>query len=100
MIERVVMLKLKDELANEAGRSEVAAFSVVALREVPGVVDVVARVPADEASAASWDLMLRVGFASVVDVERYVDHPVHVRFVEDYLKPRITFRKAWNFNEV
>jgi hypothetical protein len=97
MVERIVMLKLVAELADEQGRAEVARVSVQRLAEVPGVVEVFAGLPADAPSAGSWDLMLRLRFHALADLEAYVDHPVHVRFLEDYLKPRLTFRKVWNF---
>jgi hypothetical protein len=97
MIERIVLLKLKDEFANPAYRAEMATYSTKLLRSLPGVTDANVGVPADDASAASWDLRLAIRFARYEDVEPYRVHPRHVAFVQEYLRPHITFRKAWNF---
>ena len=97
MIERIVLLKVKDELANAESRAEMAAYSEALLRSLPGVIDANVGVPADDTSAKSWDLRLAIRFARYEDVEPYRVHPRHVAYVEEYLRPRITFRKAWNF---
>jgi len=97
MVERYVMVKLREDLAHPAGRAEVAAHSRAALAAVPGVVAVRAAHPADEATAHGWDLSIVVSFASLSDVEPYRVHPLHLEYVERYLGPRMTFKKVWNF---
>jgi hypothetical protein len=97
MVERFVPIKLVDALANPAGRAETAARSREALLAVPGVRDVRVGIAADEATAASWDLVLVVVFDRLEDVEPYRVHPLHVAYVEEFLAPRTAFRKAWNF---
>lgn len=99
MVDRFVFLKLVDDLATDAGRAEVAAESARQLAAVPGVQGVVARVAADAASQGSWDVSLVVSFASVDDVGPYLVHPAHVAY-RDWLAPRMTFLKAWNFRRV
>jgi hypothetical protein len=97
VIERIVLLKVRDDLANAASRQEMAVYSGKVLRSIPGVVDAKVGVPADEAAEGSWDLRLAIYFDSYSDVEPYRVHPIHVDYVENFLKPRVTFRKAWNF---
>lgn len=95
MIERVVMIKLTDELATPEGRAGVASESVPMLQAVPGVVEVFAGTAAP-GTEASWDVCLKVRFASFDDVEPYRVHPVHLAY-RDWLAPKMTFLKAWNF---
>ncbi len=54
MIERIVLLKVRDDLANAASRQEMAVYSGKVLRSIPGVVDAKVGVPADEAAAPPW----------------------------------------------
>lgn len=96
MVERMVLIKLTAELANETSRREVAAHSEQALAKVPGVVAVTAQVAADASTAGSWDVALRIRFARHEDIAPYAVHPLHVDYL-DWLTPRSTFKKAWNF---
>ncbi len=97
MVERTVLMKLKDDLANDAGRSEIASRLTRDLPGVPGVRGVSVQLPADPRSAKDWDLCLRVSFDSVEDVERYRVDPTHRALVDDFLLPRLEVIKAWNF---
>lgn len=97
MIHRIVLFKLKEAYANEAGRAAVVAKSREMLPGVPGVVEVVAGVPADERSRRDWDLCLQVRFASLEDVAPYLSHPDHRAYVDDFLADRLEVIKAWNF---
>lgn len=95
MVERIVLVKLHDEHLPQ--RAALARLSEQRLREVPGVVEVTATVPADEPSAASWDLCLRLRFADLAAVQAYVPHPVHRAYLAEVLEPVASFKKAWNF---
>jgi hypothetical protein len=97
MIERYHFLKLKPEFATPDGRSEVAARCRAVLPGLPGVQAVVVGIPADDESAAGWDLSIMVRFAVLADVARYRADPDHRRFVDSFLAPRVEFKKAWNF---
>lgn len=99
MVERIVLVKLADEHTHDEARRAIAVHSVEALQAVPGVVAVWAGVPADPASAGSWDLQISVRFASIDDVEPYRVHPLHLAYRE-YLDARMTFIKAWNFERL
>ena len=95
MIERIVLIKLVDEEIRR--RPEIAEYSRDVLRLIPGVGDVHVGLPADEPSAAAWDLALVLRFRSLDDVEAYRVHPDHRAYVDSYLKPRMVAITAWNF---
>ena len=97
MVERVAILKLLPPHATPEGRAEVARMALDALAPLPGVVSLTAGVPADEASLASWDVVITVRCANVEDLEAYRAHPVHRRFVEEVVVPRSQVRKVWSF---
>ena len=88
---RIVLVRLL------AGAGDEAAGIVAAAREVfptiPGVVDFEAGVASDD-----WNVVLIVHFARIEDVEAYRVHPVHARFVEQELKPRMERMEARNFS--
>lgn len=97
MIERVVLIKLKQEFAAPDGRREVASYTREALSGVPGARQVSVGLPADERSEEDWDLCINVRFDSLADVEPYRDHPRHRAYVDEYLRPKLEVLKAWNF---
>lgn len=97
MVERIAILKLLPPHATPEGRAEVARLALEALRPLPGVVSLTVGVPADEASLASWDVVVSVRCATHADLEAYRAHPVHRRFVDEVVVPRTQVRKAWSF---
>jgi hypothetical protein len=97
MIQRVVVIKLKDGYANDEDRAAAAAYSREVLATVPGVLDISVGTPGDPATLRSWDLMLLLRFESIDAVERYRAHPVHRKYVDVFLKPMLEVIKVWNF---
>ena len=97
MIERIAILKLTPEHATPEGRAEIVERSLATLGGLPGVSTLTAGVPADEASAASWDVVITVRCASREDLDAYRANPTHRKFVEEFLAPRSVVRKAWSF---
>lgn len=95
MIERYVFVRLKPEHATEHGRAEVHSRTAT-LARIPGVTAVAVGTPADAAARGAWDLSLCVRFAALADVERYLEHPLHVAYW-GFLEPRVQVIKAWNF---
>jgi hypothetical protein len=98
MIERVHLLKLKAEHATARGRREIVDRALTVLAAIPGVLGVRAGAPADDDSAAAWDLYIVVRFHAVRDIDPYRAHPEHRRFVDEFLGPRIEVKKGWNFD--
>lgn len=97
MIERHHYLKLKQEFAHPAARAEIVGRVLEVLPAVPGVVGVTAGTPADADAERSWDVFISVRFGKLSDVGTYRAHPVHRRFVDEFLSPRVEVKKAWNF---
>lgn len=89
MIDRVVLLKLRDELATPAGRAAIAdelAARPEGLRAEIGL-------PADPASARSWDLALRFSFEHAAPLETPPPEAALVAALGD----RLVLHKAWSF---
>jgi hypothetical protein len=97
MVERIVLIKLHEAFANEHGRQEVADESLRILPTIEGVKSVRCGVPADEKTEGSWDIQLSLTFNGMDCVERYRVDPIHRAYVDDFLKERMSFIKAWNF---
>ncbi len=97
MFERIAILKFLPPHATPEGRAEFARLALDALRPLPGVLSLTAGIPADEASLASWDVVVTVRCATLADIEAYRAHPVHRRFIEEVVEPRTQVRKAWSF---
>jgi hypothetical protein len=97
MIERIVLLKLKDEQATPELIAEVASYSREVLRRLPGVLECHVGVAAEDRTSSSWHLALVLRFASVEDLEPYAMHPDHRAYVDEYLQPRLESITAYNF---
>ncbi len=95
-VQRHVYLKFKDEFSSPAAIAEVVERTAV-LAEVPQVRALHVGQPCDAASAKAWDLVLMLEFDGADDVDPYREHPVHMAYYHDYLKPRLEVIKAWNF---
>ena len=98
MIQRVVLVKLKDEFTVDASREALAARSREILLTVPGVLGVTVGVPADGATETAWDLSLVIEFERLDQIPAYIAHPTHRDFVDNLLKPQMEVLKAWNFD--
>jgi hypothetical protein len=94
--QRIVLIKLKEAAATESGRRAIAEETRRVFPTIPGVqsIDVMESGVGDR---ASWDLCLKVGFHRLEDVPAYRVHPIHVAYVDDFLKPQLECLKAWNF---
>jgi len=97
MIERIVLLKLKEEFGCGEPREALAEQGRAVLAGLPGVREARVAIPTDAESARSWDLGFFLRFDSMEDVEAYRVHPDHRALVDDVLKPRMQVVKAWNF---
>jgi len=97
MIERIVLIKLKDECCTDAEREEIARYSVQALKGLLGVRSLLVGTPADEAAAKSWDISITLHFDSLEAAEQFRTDPAHRSYVDDYLRTRMEVIKAWNF---
>lgn len=97
MIERIVLLKLKEDHANPNSVAEVADRSRAVLPPLPGVLDVRVGVAADERTSASWDISLVLHFATLEHLPPFAADPDHRAYVDEYLRPKLESITAFNF---
>lgn len=97
MIERIVLVKLKDGQATPKLIAEIAAHSQEVLIRLPGVLECHVGVAAEDRTSSAWHLALVLRFASVEDLEPYAMHPDHRAYVDEYLRPRLESITAYNF---
>ena len=97
-LQHVVIVWLK-EPGNSAHRDRILAESDV-LRTIPGVLslDSGTVVPGErDIVDSSFDVALIVSFASRPAMETYLTHPVHVKLVNETLKPLVAKIRVYDF---
>lgn len=97
MIERIVLLQMKEEFASGEALAKVAEHSRQVLPALPGVLECHVGLAADERTGAGWHIALVLRFASVDDIPPYAAHPDHRAYVDDYLRPKLASIAAFNF---
>jgi hypothetical protein len=97
MIERMVFVRLKDEFRNDRQRAEIASYSQTTLQQIPQVREAFAATAADDKTSNEWDLVLAIRLDSPEDLEPFRLDPVHRQYVDNYLKPKLSHIKGWNF---
>lgn len=97
MIERVVMIKLKEEFTTPNRLAEVIDESTRVLKGLNQVVQAKVGHAADEDTAGDWDLVLLVRFEDIEDLGPYAKDPDHRSYVDDFLMPRLAAIQAHNF---
>lgn len=97
MIQRVVLVRLKESYSTDEGRAQVAEHT----REVLGGIELVRAltvgVSADARTERDWDLAILVQLDSLEAVAEYRDEKTHRAYVDVYLKPMMDKIRAWNF---
>ena len=97
-LQHVVIVWLK-EPGNRAHRDRILAGSEV-LRTIPGVrsLDSGTVVPGErDIVDSSFDVALIVSFAGRSAMETYLAHPVHVKLVNETLKPLVAKIRVYDF---
>ncbi len=97
MIERVVLIKFKPELATDETRAQVAETTATTLPDAAGVRDLRVASPADERTRRTWDLCIEVVFDDLEAVERYRTDAVHRKYVDVFLRPMMEKIRVYNF---
>jgi len=97
MIQRVVVIKLKDAYANATDRADAAQHTRDVLGLIPGVLHIDVATPADAACERSWDLCVLLRFDDLDAVESYRLDPRHRAYVDVFLKPMLEVIRVWNF---
>jgi len=95
MVERIMLLKL-----HEPGeRGELAKFVRDTLVELEGVDEVSVGLPADAASAKSWDVSVVMSFVSEASQAITLAHPTFTAFMER-VSAGSQVVKAWSFERL
>jgi hypothetical protein len=97
MIERIVLLKMKEEFATEEALAELVQRSRDVLPGLPGVVTCSVGLAADKKSSDHWHISLFVRFESLDDLPTFAAHPEHRSYVDDLIRPRLASIAAYNF---
>ncbi len=98
MINRIVLAKFHAEYATAEGRDQAVSHTQELFSKLTDVHAFSVGTPADEHSAAAWDLCLQVQFQDQERLAAYAVDPDHRQYVETFLSPRAVVKKAWNFN--
>lgn len=97
MIQRVVLVRLKEPFRGDDERRQIAAHTRQVLGSIPLVKKLVVATPADEHSQRRWDLSILVQFDDSRAVEEYRSERTHRAYVDVYLRPMMEKIRAWNF---
>ena len=92
MVDRIYLFKLVDS----ATRDEVAALLQRKLGQVSTLAELRVGVPADEASAKSWDVSCVLSFRDLTDHDAVLASSIFKTSM-DSLAPRAAVIKAWSF---
>ncbi len=97
MIERVVLIKLRAEHANDERRRAIAQETAQVLPKAEGVRAVRVAIAADARTRREWDICIEVVLDDVEAVERYRVDPVHRAYADEFLAPLRTKIYVYNF---
>ena len=92
MVDRILLFKLVDS----AARDEVAAVLTRELATLPSLVHIHVGLPADEASAKSWDVSCVLRFATLTDLDAALAGATFQTCLSA-LAERCAVIKAWSF---
>ena len=98
MIIRTVLVKLKDEWANDEERVALANVGQAALAASPASRR---RKDSFRRMTPRWEAgtcMYQVHFDTLDEVEVYRVHPDHILFLETHLNPKAEVKKVWNWS--
>lgn len=87
MVHHIVLFKLKPEVTNE--KVEVMMMSTrMMLLKIPEALSVKCGKKIDP--AAEWPFFISVDCESMDKLSLYLDDPIHLKYVEEIIKPNIT----------
>ncbi|MBI2371867.1 MAG: Dabb family protein [Deltaproteobacteria bacterium] len=97
MIKHVVAFNLRPEMT-EAGARELYGRAKEMLARVPGVRNFSVGPAINEGSPYRYGLVME--FDSPAALKAYLDHPQHVKFVEEQFRPAVAERLILDFEPV
>jgi hypothetical protein len=94
MVHHIVLFKLKPEVT--PGKVESMMMNTrMQLLKIPEVLNIKCGKKIDPSS--EWAFFIAVDFESMDKLAIYRDSPIHVKFVEEVIKPNITERLALDY---
>lgn len=100
VIERVVLIKLLPEHANDEARATIARVTLETLPQAEGVRALRVATCGDERTRREWDLCIEVVLDDLDAVERYRVDAVHRRYADVFLAPLKSKIRVYNFTRV
>lgn len=97
MIQRVVVVKLKPEFANDETRARIVQQTFDVLPQAHGVLDLDVALPSDARTEREWDVCILVRFRDMEDVETYRTDEIHRAYADVFLRPLRRSIRVWNF---
>lgn len=94
MVHHIVLFKLKPEVT-PAKVEEIMMNSRIQLLKIPEVLSMRCGKKIDPKS--EWPFFIAVDFESLDKLAIYRDDPVHIKFVEEVIKPHTTERLALDY---
>ena len=96
MVERIMLFKLNDPTEREA----LAGAALDLLSRLPDVEEISVGLPADPASAKSWDLSVVLGFANAALLDKVLAGAPFESFLDQTMAGRYAVLKAWSFERL
>ncbi len=99
LVNHVVVVWMADEYKTDEGINNLIAGHEM-LREIPGLISLSLgrSIPSDRAVVDdSFDLASHFQFESVEVMQKYLSHPVHVKFLEQYTKGKVKKAVIYDF---
>ena len=96
MVEAHIYVRFKPEAQNEESRSEFARRCQT-LVSIPEVQRVRVGTPADDRSAAAWDICLVIELDTAQAAATLSTHPIYKSLLDPHDTPQLAISKEWNF---
>jgi len=93
VVDRIILFKLVDS----ARRDQVVALIERELAPLPGLSQLRVGLPADEASARSWDVSCVLSFRDLADHDAALASSAFTTSMAQHLAPLAVVIKAWSF---
>jgi len=94
MVHHLVLFKLRPDSTDETVE-EMMRQTRMQLLKIPEVLRVNCGKPIDASN--EWNFFLSVDVESLDRLEVYASHPIHVKFVEEVIRPNIVERLALDY---
>jgi hypothetical protein len=96
MVHHVVLFKLKPELAHAPEKLEEMMMNTrMSLLKIPEVLSVKCGKRIDPTN--EWPFFIAVDFESMDKLTLYRDDPIHVKYIEDVIKPNVSERLSLDY---